>query len=190
MRVAETEEIFYPVELIEIHGTPPAEVFAYDLGQYRELRDKEDEITTWLLGLASLIFLMYLIYHVISKIRGNEKNVQLNNFGIGLSLLILVNYSILFTSWGTGTLAPDKHLSWRDKHETQHSWIIWSGNSAYLLYHWLFNWRYVKSTFRLPVLKKSAEFHNKKLDKIIKQREDQHVLFSPEELEDFAREMG
>jgi len=40
------------------------------------------------------------------------------------------------------------------------------------------------------VLKKSAEFHNKKLDKIIKQREDQHVLFSPKELEDFAREMG
>jgi len=81
-------------------------------------------------------------------------------------------------------------LSWRDKHETQHSWIIWSGDSAYLLYHWLFNWRYVKSTFRLPVLKKSSEFHNKKLDKIIKQREDQHVLFSPKELEDFAREMG
>jgi len=40
------------------------------------------------------------------------------------------------------------------------------------------------------VLKKSAEFHNKKLDRIIKQREDQQVLFSPQELEDFAREMG
>ena len=133
---------------------------------------------------------MYLIYHVISKIRGNEKNVQLNNFGIGLSLLGIVSYSILFIDFGTRTLAHDKKMSWRAKHLTLYWWIRWSADSALLLYHWLFNWRYVKSTFRLPVLKKSAEFHNKKLDKIIKQREDQHVLFSPQELEDFAREMG
>jgi len=96
MRVTESKEIFYPVEMIEIRGTPPDEEFADDLGQYRELSDKEDKITTWLFGLASLIFLMYLIYHVISKIRGNEKNVQLNNFGIGLSLVMLVYFSIWF----------------------------------------------------------------------------------------------
>ena len=143
-----------------------------------------------LFGLASLIFLMYLIYHVISKIRGNEKNVQLNNFGIGLSLLGLVTFSIVFTDKIIYRLANDKLLSWYYKHETLYSWILWTSDSAILLYHWLFNWRYVKSTFRLPVLKKSAEFHNKKLDKIIKQREDQYVLFSPKELEDFAREMG
>ena len=63
---------------------------------------------------------MYAIYHVISKVRGNEKNVQLNNFGIGLSLLILVNYSILFTDWIMYTLAEDKHRSWYSKHETRY----------------------------------------------------------------------
>ena len=39
MRVTESKEIFHPVELIEIHGTPPAEEFAYDLRQYLELND-------------------------------------------------------------------------------------------------------------------------------------------------------
>jgi len=62
-------------------------------------------------------------------------------------------------------------------------------NSAHLLYHWFFNWRYVKSTFRLPVLKKSAEFFNEMLERILKQREDQHVLFTAQELEDHTTEM-
>ena len=170
--VTESKEIFYPVELIEIHGTPPDEEFAYDLGQYRELKDERFTIFTWVSGLAFLIFLMYLIYHLISKLRGNEKNVQLNNFGIGLALLMLVNYSISFIDVGSNTLAHDKNISWYHKHETLFLWIIWSADSSSFLYHWLFNWRYVKSTFRLPVLKKGAEFHNKKLDRIIKQRED------------------
>jgi len=30
---------------------------------------------TLLLGVAALTFLAYVIYHVISKLRGNEKNV-------------------------------------------------------------------------------------------------------------------
>jgi len=62
-------------------------------------------------------------------------------------------------------------------------------NSAHLLYHWFFNWRYVKSTFRLPVLKKSAEFFNEMLERILKQREDQHVLFTAQELEGHTTEM-
>jgi len=90
MYVTESKEIFYPLDLIEINGTPPDEEFANDLGMYRELLNDRDIILTWLFGLAFLIFLMYLIYHVISKLGGNEKNVLLNNYGIGLSLLGLV----------------------------------------------------------------------------------------------------
>jgi len=41
---------------------------------------------------------MYFIYHVISKIRGNEKNAKLNTFGITLSLKGLVNFSVYFTN--------------------------------------------------------------------------------------------
>jgi len=40
------------------------------------------------------------------------------------------------------------------------------------------------------VLQKSAEFHSEKLDKILNQHEEQHVIFSPKKLEDYAREMG
>jgi len=190
MRVTEIKETFHPEELIEIHGTGPFEDFFNEIGPYLELSDKRNAFKTWYDGLGTLIFLTYLIYHVISKIRGNEKNVQLNNYGICLSLLGLVNFSIFFTKSGTDTLADDKNASWRDKHETLYKWMVWSSNSAYFLYHWLFNWRYIKSTFRLPALQKGAEFHSEMLDRVIAQREDQHVLFSPQELEDFAREMG
>jgi len=179
MHVTEIKEIFHPEQLIEIHGKTPAEEFEDALGPYLELKNEKNNILTWLSGLAFLIFLMYFIYHLISKIRGNEKNVQLNNYGIGLSLLGLVKYSILFIDFSTYTIVHDKHNSWYYKHLTLYYWAFWSSDSAILLYHWLFNWRYVKSTFRLPVLKKSTEFHSEKLDKIIKQREDQHVLFTP-----------
>ena len=60
----------------------------------------------------------------------------------------------------------------------------------YLLYHWFFNWRYVKSTFRLPVLKKSAEFFSEMLERIVMQREDQEVLFTAQELEGHTTEMA
>jgi len=40
------------------------------------------------------------------------------------------------------------------------------------------------------VLQKSAEFHSEKLDKIFNQREEQHVIFSPQKLEDHEREIG
>ena len=100
------------MELIEIHGTPLDEEFADSLGQYRELRDEIFAIKTWLYGLAFMIFLTYLNYHVISKLRGNEKNVKLNNYGIGLSLLGLVCYSVSFINTGTYTVAQDKHMSW------------------------------------------------------------------------------
>jgi len=39
------------------------------------------------------------------------------------------------------------------------------------------------------VLEKAAEFHSEMVDQIIKQREDQDVLFSPQKLEDHLREM-
>ena len=177
-------------ELVEIRGMTPAEGFAEALEPYHELLGEKDAILTWYFGLALLTLLMYVIYHLISKIRGNEKNVELNNYGIRLALVGLVGYSLVFSEQVLHLKANAKWLSWYSKHEKLQLWIWWSADSAYLLYHWLFNWRYVKSTFRLPVLHKSAEFHNKKLDKIIAQREEQHVLFSPKELEDFAREMG
>ena len=39
MLVTESKEIFLSVELIEIHGKTPAEEFAYDVGQYNDLKD-------------------------------------------------------------------------------------------------------------------------------------------------------
>jgi len=63
-------------------------------------------------------------------------------------------------------------------------------DTSYLLYHWFFNLRYVKSTFRLPVLQKSAEFFNEMLERILEQREDQNIVFTAQELEIQNKEMN
>jgi len=118
--------------------------------------------------IAMQIFLTYVIYHMISKMRGNEKNVKMNNFGIALSLLGFWYMTVISIDDGTYSVVYDKYSNWYYRHQKLYYWIRWSSDSAFLLYHWLFNWRYVKSTFRLPVLEKSAEFHNKMLDRIFK----------------------
>ena len=106
-----------------------------------------------------------MTYHVISKLRGNEKNRHMNNFGVALAVLGFVYYSVFFNSKARRMFLSPTTNKWM-----VHQWLYWSANSAYLLYHWFFNWRYVKSTFRLPVLKKGAEFHSDMLDQIILQR--------------------
>jgi len=115
-----------------------------------------------------MIFLAYVIYHVISKLRGNEKNIKMNNFGIALAALGLLFAAVNFIDEGTQSINYEKWLNLRNNYITLYNWIWWTSDSAFLLYHWFFNWRYVKSTFRLPVLEKSAEFHNHMLDRILK----------------------
>jgi len=48
----------------------------------QELSFKRIEITFVLDAISAVIFLFYLTYHVISKLRGHEINVQMNNYGI------------------------------------------------------------------------------------------------------------
>ena len=140
-------------------------------------------------GVASLIFLTYVTYHLISKFRGNEKNIQQNDFGIALAVLGLLYYSVYFTDTTTYSVIDGKSAKWYENHDTLYLFIIWTSEISYLLYHWFFNLRYVKSTFRLPILQKSAEFFSEMLDRIIKQREEQHAVFTPQELETHTSKM-
>ena len=64
------------------------------MNSYFELKDKVYLAFTYLFGDAALSFLTYVTYHVISKIRGNEKNPMMNNFGIFMALLPLAYYSV------------------------------------------------------------------------------------------------
>ena len=68
--------------------------------------------------------------------------------------------------------------------------MFWFSDTSSLLYNWFFNLRYVKSTFRLPILQKSAEFLSKMLNRIIEQREEQLVVISLQELENHTSEMA
>jgi len=158
---------------------------------YYELKDT---IFVWIntdYGVASLIFLTYVTYHLISKLRGNEKNLQQNNFGIALAVLGLYTYLVWFTENVAYSVIDDKWWKWSHKnHNTLYLLIYWSSNTSYLLYHWFFNLRYVKSTFRLPILQKSAEFFSEMLERIIEQREEQHAVFTPQELENHTSEMA
>jgi len=119
---------------------------------------------------------------MISKCRGSEKNAHMNNYGIALAVLGLVFYTVGFADWISFLFCDKKHQIWFDNHEKPYWFIWWTGNTCYLLFHWLFNWRYVKSTFRLPVLQEIAVFHNEMLKRIVMQREDQNVLITSEEL--------
>ena len=143
-------------EFIETHGPSTVEERQAILDAYYELLDFVTTTFTVEFGMVLLIFVTYVIYHVISKLRGNEKNVRMNNYGIALAVLGIVYYSVDFADWSTNTLIREKNDYFYYHHNTLYWWLDWSANSAYLLYHWFFNWRYVKSTFRLPVLQKGA----------------------------------
>jgi len=67
---------------------------------------------------ALLIFVTYEIYHLISKLRGNEKNVRMNNFGIALTVLGGVYCSVRFTDFAMIMLYYDKRRKWADNHES------------------------------------------------------------------------
>ena len=133
---------------------------------------------------AFLVVLFFVTYHVISKLRGNEKNASMNNYGIGLSSLGLVYYAIIFTNWMFHLTYSEEYYKYTESHPRLSNWIGLITYGSYMLFHWLFNWRYLKSAFRLPVLEKIVEFHNEMLEKVISQREEQEVLFTASELEE------
>ena len=91
----------YPVELIEHRGATADEEFESTVSWYSEVYNKVFLTLTYLFGVAALIFLTYVTYHVISKLRGNEKNPQMNTFGIAMALLPFAYYSAYFTDNGT-----------------------------------------------------------------------------------------
>ena len=75
-------EFSFPVEFIEIRGPGFAEEKQIILGPYLELKDNVYLTETVLYGAALFILWTYVIYHVISKVRGNEKNGPMNNYGL------------------------------------------------------------------------------------------------------------
>jgi len=101
---SDASQWMYPAELVETHEPTIAELVETNeptiaeqkqilLPLYLDLKDTVQDSLITIYGVAALAFLTYVIYHVISKLRGNEKNVQMNNFGIGLALLGLLVYS-------------------------------------------------------------------------------------------------
>jgi len=59
-------------------------------------------------GVVVLIFLIYLTYHLISKLRGNERNVSMNTFGMMLAMLGFVDWSVSFTDYAAYFLITAK----------------------------------------------------------------------------------
>ena len=89
----DSDDFERPVELASNSAVTDKEA-QIALNWYYELADT---IILWMnteFGVAALIFLTYVTYHLISKLRGNEKNVQQNNFGIFLALLGLFSWSV------------------------------------------------------------------------------------------------
>jgi len=87
-------ETLRPTEFIESHGPSLEEENKIIWDSYFEL--KQDVYSTLNVedGVALLVVYTYVIYHLISKLRGNEKNAQMNNFGVVLALLMFVYISV------------------------------------------------------------------------------------------------
>jgi len=105
-------------------------------------------------GFGSVAFAcwVYFIYHVISKIRGTEKNARLNTYGITLAFLGLISVGFWFSDELSFIYANEFRDKYHDNHLKLYNWCWSVSDNAYLLLHWSFNWRYIKSTFRLPLL--------------------------------------
>ena len=118
----EVDELKRPIELASNSGVTDKE--AQDaLKWYFEL---SNTVYTWdvsEVGGAVLISLMYVTYRLISKLRGNERNVSLNTYGIMLAMLEFVNYSVTFTDFATLFLVYDKSTKWFNNHQTLYRWI-------------------------------------------------------------------
>jgi len=118
----EGDELTRPVELASNSAVTDKEVQILNKWYY----ELKDTVYLWINtenGVAALIFLTYVTYHLISKLRGNEKNVHQNNFGIALAMLGLVNYSEEFTTTVTYSVIDDKYWKWYENHVTLYLWI-------------------------------------------------------------------
>ena len=102
-----TDEMMYPVELIETHGPSQEEVKNTTLNSYFELLDNVLFALEIEDGVALLIFVTYVLYHVISKLRGNEKNAHMNQYGVALAVLVIASYSVWFSDDVARTLDND-----------------------------------------------------------------------------------
>lgn len=64
------------------------------------------------------------------------------------------------------------------------NFIYWVSDSVMLLLHWLFNMRYVFSTFTLDIQIEQTRIYCEMVHKAVSQRQEQAVIFSAEELSD------
>jgi len=102
-----TDEMMYPVELIETHGPSQEEERKTIYASYYDRRDNVFLAFTIEDGAALLIFMTYVLYHVISKLRGNEKNAHMNQYGVALAVLVIASYSVWFSDDVARTLDND-----------------------------------------------------------------------------------
>ena len=93
----ETDEIISsPAKFIEVSGPSVEEERTRIYDAYYERNDNVFFAFQIEDGVALLVFVTYVLYHVISKLRGNDKNLHMYNFGMGLAVLGVAYYSVSF----------------------------------------------------------------------------------------------
>ena len=137
---------------------------------------------TTVLGVGFLVFLFFFTYHVISKIRGNEKNTKMNNQAIMLCSLGLFYYSVRFSDWATYIFAYKQSSGWIRSHHTKYTWIRWASITSYLLFHALFTLSYLRTTLKLPRLIEITNVYSEILEKVPERASKQLPLATPSEI--------
>jgi len=83
-------ETLRPTEFIEINGPSLEEANNIIWDSYFELKNDVYSTINIEDSVVLLIVYTYVIYHLISKLRGNERNVHMNTFGVVLALLMFL----------------------------------------------------------------------------------------------------
>ena len=183
-------DFLHPHSFIEEEpGSSPSQNLEEGLPEYFKRKKMSYTWKAAVFGASFLVFLFFITYHVISKIRRNEKNTNMNNQAILLSFLGLYSYAILFVDWVAFVWFNEKATILRRSHWEKYLFTWWTASASLLLFHTCFTVNYVRTTLKLPPLIEITKVYNEILEKIPEREFKQQPLTTPQELEDTQKKI-
>ena len=163
-------------------GDADAKAFGWEY--YYKYQDVYDHTKTWRIVVHEIsfaVFVFFFTYHVISKLRGNEKNTKMNNQAIFLSFIGLFNYAVYtMVRFKLGT----KYIGSYSNRRTRYLTIRWASDLSIVMIHVLFTLNYVRTTLKLPPLIEITKVYCEVIEKIPERELKMEPLTTPQELEE------
>jgi len=95
-------------------------------------------------------------------------NQSICNLGIFFAFLGIISCLVPFFDYYLYFNMNDKSNTWVTNHQNIYHFLYWVSNMAVLFLHWIFNTRYITSSFRLPLLLEHAQQYCEVLQMVVK----------------------